>query len=501
MKQLVFIALFVSSIGFGQDTIIGLPSTNNASIDILQILPNYLPGEVEDLTLGVEFNRYSSFGLRDHSFLKPYISIAKPSTYSYKKIHLRALVDGNSFYSQASNSDGFGYRVGAGVHWNALWNQKLHVNIKAVQGIYGGDSSYRPKSYLQWKSGNTGWYTDIRSRVSYTPNQIFNFQVGVDHNFYGEGSRSLFLSDFGNPYPFGLIRARFWRAEYSILYQFLREGTQNNWKGKFASTHHISVNATNWLNIGIFETVVFNPKDTLLHRGFDVEYLNPIVFYRPQEYAIGSSDNVLLGIDLTARFRGYTLYTQFILDEFYLAEIRAHSQWWANKFGGQLGMKKTFRTQKGRLYVRTEFNFVRPYTYAHLNPQLNYGNQGLPLAHPYGANFAEILGEVNYHIKLWDFYGFVSYSLQGGDANGYNYGGDIYEPYVNRPYEYGHFIGQGNQQNSILVRASASRLFPKLMYSTVFAETNMRYNVQSNTVGTFILVGVRTKLWNDYRNY
>lgn len=503
MRIFIIIALLLSFVGHGQDTLPSLgmripelPAKQLVAVDF-QI------GQVDELNFATEVGKTNTFGLRDHSFLKPYVIMKKTTGSSFfNRQSLRPLLDGNAFLSTSNSQESsFGYRTGAGLRYDARWNDKWHVKLNAVQGVYAGDSLYRPKSYLNWRSGNTNLYTDIRSRVSFTPNAIFNFQAGVDHNFYGEGSRSLFLSDYGNPYPFGLIRTRFWRLEYSILYQFLREGGQQNWAGKFASSHHISMNATTWLNIGIFETVVFNPNDSLLHRGFDVEYLNPMVFYRPQEYSVGSSDNVLLGIDVTARVKQFTFYSQFILDEFYLAEIRAHSQWWANKFGGQIGAKGKFSTAQGLLYVRTEFNFARPYTYAHLNDKLNYGNQGLPLAHPYGANFAEILAEVNYVFQNWNFYGFLSYSLRGGDANGFNQGANIYEPYINRPYEYGHFIGQGQQSNSVLFRATVSRSLRKLFYSTAFAETNIRYNVQQNNVEALFVLGLRSNLWNDYRNY
>lgn len=442
--------------------------------------------------------------LRTHTFLKPRVTMLKETKTKNNYIQkVLPLMDVHTFTDDAKN---FGYRAGAGVSYNAFLNHRFQIKLNAVQGVYDGDSLYNPRSYLNWKEGSTKLYTDIRSRISYTPNHIFNFQAGVDHNFYGEGSRSLFLSDYGNPYPFGLIRARFWRAEYSILYQFMREGGQSIWKGKFASSHHISFNAAKWLNIGIFETVIFNPNDTLLHRGFDVEYLNPIVFYRPQEYSVGSSDNVLLGIDLTARIKKWTLYSQFILDEFYLAEIRARSQWWANKYGGQFGVKGTIPTSKGKLYMRSEFNFVRPYTYAHLNEYLNYGNQGLPLAHPYGANFAEMLLESMLFTNRWAFRSFLSYSLRGGGNDTYNFGGDIYRPYSNRPYEYGHFIGQGEQLNQWLLRFIAEYRLPKIgkMYlhnSAIFAECNLRYTVQERNTNLLVLVGLRRKLWNDYRNF
>lgn len=444
-------------------------------------------------------------GVTSHSSFKP-LTQTGYRTYqaiTSKQTNWRPLADFNGFGRGVSGNDfGFGYRSGAGVSWNGHFKDQWNFHLAGVGGIYDGDESYQPQSYFNWGDGATRLYGDVRSRISFSPNKIFNFQAGIDHNFIGEGSRSLFISDYGNPYPFGLVRANFWRVEYSVLYQFMREGTPGNYEGKFASSHHISFNAADWLNFGIFETVIFNPADTLLGRGFDVEYLNPIVFYRPQEYSVGSADNVLLGIDATGRYKNYTIYSQFVVDEFVVNEVlRERSQWWANKFGGQLGVKANYKVGKHHFFARTEINFVRPYTYAHLNDKLNHGNQGSALAHPYGANFTELLAEVRWAKHKWRGHFFVSYAQRGGDTDSFNYGADIYLPYVNRPYEYGHFLGQGDATNTWFFRWRIAYKLEKLYSASAFMEYNLRYTVQQQNIQNLVSVGIRTNLWNDYRNY
>ena len=502
MVRLLLTYLFftLTMLASGQDSIIPMDPRNDLVQHYYELSGK---GQIHYYNFDSDF-RMRSLGLKVHRSLKPLVQgdefRFQAEELNHSKIHV--LSDLNGFAGNANDENfGFGYRAGAGIHWSGHFNDKWNFHLAGVQGMYDGDSLYRPRAYFNWQEGNTQLYTDIRSRISFSPNQIFNFQAGIDHNFIGEGSRSLFLSDYGNPYPFGLIRTQFWRLEYAILYQFMREGSQGNWNNKFASSHHISFNPAKWLNIGVFETVIFNPNDTLLNRGFDVEYLNPMVFYRPQEYSLGSADNVLLGLDLTAQYKNFTFYGQFIIDEFFLAEIRERTGWWANKFGGQFGVKSVFDIGEHTLFVRSEMNFVRPYTYAHLNDKLNHGNQGRPLAHPYGANFAEILGEVRWAHKNWRGQFFMNYALRGGDTDGFNYGSDIFEPYINRPYERGHFIGQGNATNTWLFRWRMARKLPKLYHASVFAEYNLRYTVQSNATNHLISVGLRTNLWNDYRNY
>ena len=336
-------------------------------------------------------------------------------------------------------------------------------------------------------------------RVSYTPNHIFNFQVGVDRNFIGEGSRSLFLSDYGKPYPFAQIRARFWHIEYLVMYQFFKENYNQSWQAKYGAMHYLSWNVVKWLNVGIFETVVFQPKDTLLNRGYELEYLNPVIFYRPQEYAIGSSDNVLLGASISAKWKGHALYGQLILDEFLLSEIRAKSGWWANKYGAQLGVKGRFTLKKEKFFYRVEGNAVRPYTYAHLNPLQNYANAGYTLAHPYGGNFGEILGELKWQKNNWMVKTFISYGIQGFDKDGKSYGGDVYQPYTNRPDNYDHEIGQGQKNNFFRNQWIVSYL----LYGeyNIFAEMNLRYDSAFSRFSFLPMIGFRSNLWNDYRNY
>jgi hypothetical protein len=453
-------------------------------------------GEVGRLFEDMPSDSIGKATIKTHTSLKPMIRQSNPDGKTGSYIQVTGLGDLNYF-----QNDNLGFKTGLGLEVSGAIKDKLHFRLAGVEGVSQSGSFYTPRTYLNDSIGKMTLYSDLRGRVSYTPNHIFNFQAGLDHNFIGEGSRSLLLSDYGTPYPFGQIRMRFWRLEYSILYQFLREWDNNRWEGKFASSHHLSFNAAKWLNLGLFETVIFQPKDTLVNRGFDVEYLNPFVFYRPQEYSLGSSDNVLIGMELTAKWKNHMFYSQFILDEFFLAEIRARSGWWASKYGGQFGVKGRLSKGKNDFFYRLEYNFVRPYTYAHLSEELNYGNQGSSLAHPYGSNFMELLLEAKWQREKWFAKLFTNYFVRGADQDGFNYGSDPYLSYVNRPYEYGHYIGQGRQFNgtkSVLTVGYQILNHGKL---NAFIENHVNYTTLDNALRYTLVVGIRSLLWNDHRNY
>lgn len=398
--------------------------------------------------------------------------------------------------------NGLSYRAGGGLQLESRFKRPWYIRVNAVGGIGSRDTLFASRSWIVDRDtiGNYS-YLDLTGRIAYTPNKVFSFQAGLDHNFIGEGSRSLFMSDYGKPYPFAQLAARFWRVEYTTFYQFMHEGSFSDYTSKFGATHHISFNAAKWLNFGIFETVIFQPKDTALYRGFEVEYLNPVIFYRPQEYAVGSSDNVLLGVSMTVKHKAHTAYFQLIVDEFSLTEMRARSGWWANKFGGQAGVKGRFSTSGWKGFYRMEYNFVRPYTYAHLTSGQNYGNLGFSLAHPYGANMMELLGEVKLQKEKWLIKLFASYFLLGLDKDGYSYGADVYRPYTQRPFEYDHQIGQGQGNNGARIVASASYQFMKNGQTTVFTEQHLRYDSAFDRWTYLPVIGIRSAFRNDHRNY
>ena len=423
------------------------------------------------------------------------------SKHPNKIINLIPLVDLGVQYNTGLNR--LNHRNGMGFLLEARPIKKGYVRIGGLVNLSNTESLNPGNINLTDNSASQKLWIMPMTRLAYTPNEVFSFQAGYDRNFIGSGRRSLFLSDYGKPMPFGQIRAKFWHMEYSVNYQFLSENFNGQRQSKYVTNHHLSWNILPWLNLGVFEAVVFQPKDTLLNRGYDVEYLNPFVFYRPQEYSMGSSDNVIIGASLNVKIKNTTVYSQVVLDEFLLSEIRARSGWWANKFGAQFGVKGRI---SDKLYYRVEGNLVRPYTFSHLTPLQVYGHIGAALAHPYGSNFAEILTELNWSkninpkLKLRFF---ASFGVRGTDLDSLNYGSDIYESYINRPSDFGNYIGQGTKQRFFITNTRAS--YPLLNEGRIhaFAELQTQYITMDGfkKLSLLPMVGIRSYLWNDYRNY
>jgi hypothetical protein len=368
-------------------------------------------------------------------------------------------------------------------------------------------SPLQPKAYFSNSlSGNQSIYHDLRGRVAFTPNKVIQLQAGLDHIFIGEGDRSLFSGNQGIPAPFVQLKVHFWKLEYHLIQQIWREQkASGSLAPKGNATHYLSFKPTKNWSFGIFETVVYGMKDTLYNRGFEVEYLNPLLFFRPQEYGLGSSDNVLLGFQTSFQWKKNMLYGQFLLDEFLLAEIKAGNGWWANKFGVQLGYKGWTDRGASHLFYRTELNLLRPFTYSQVQSNIVYGNQGLPVAHPLGSNFIELYQEVAWQRNDWKATAFLQYYLKGNDSlpTGNSYGGNIYQPYNQRPGDYGFHTGSGVPYHVMQLGMQVSRTLIQRMQVDLFVEPRVLFTTIHGTTFTdfFGTVGVYMPLGSDRRNY
>jgi hypothetical protein len=273
---------------------------------------------------------------------------------------------------------------------------------------------------------------------------------------------------------------------------------------KYATFHYLGWNATKRLNIGLFESIVWQGSDSTRHRGYDVNYLNPVMFFRPTEYSLGSSDNAFLGFSFKLKIlKHQQLYGQLLLDEFVLKQVIADTGWWGNKQGFQFGFKSFDLFTIKRLNFQTEYNYVRPYTYAHGSVQQNYGHMNEPLAHPLGANFIESATFLNYRYKRLFVEAKFVYAFYGADSGSVDYGRNIFISYVNRPREYGNFTGQGFQTTLITTSLRAAYILDTRMNLKIelgLADRIVKTDFSSKQT-PYIFFGIRMDLSNLYNDY
>ena len=307
----------------------------------------------------------------------------------------------------------------------------------------------------------------VNGMLSYSPSSIFTVQVGRSKHQFGHGYRSLLLGDGAAAYPFLKLNTKVWHLNYVNLFSW-QQGVFDvlddaaGFEDKFTSTHILSWNITDRIDAQVFESIIWQGRDEFSNRGFDINYLNPVIFFRPVEFATGSSDNAILGFGTSYRVpSGYHMYSQVVIDEFLLARLREGNGWWANKFGSQIGVKSFDSFGVKDLFVQAEFNLTRPFTYSHGSPVQNYAHLNEPLAHPLGANFYEALLIASKPIGKIEWRNQLMYQQFGRDSDEGNLGGNIFRSYVNPENQFGNFIGQGQRFEEISNTLYGSYIFDR----------------------------------------
>ncbi|MBC5994686.1 hypothetical protein [Pontibacter cellulosilyticus] len=316
-----------------------------------------------------------------------------------------------------------------------------------------------------WKRFKENGYDFITARgyLNYALSKHVEIQLGHDQHFIGDGYRSLAYSDYAPPAFFLKLNTRVWRLHYMNLFQeliseFERGGGDKLLPKKYMALHRLGINITDNFNVGVFEQVVFAREKGK----FELQYLNPVIFYRAIEQALGSEDNAMLGADFRWNiYNRFQVYGQLQLDEFVLNEVKSGNGWWANKQAGQIGAKYIDAFGLSNLDLQGEVNLIRPYTYQHRSSVTNYQHYRQPLAHPMGANLAEFVGIVYYQpIPRLMLTGKAIATRFGQDIvtslDTLNYGSNVLLPYTTRVSDYGNEIGQGITTNQVHLDLTAT---------------------------------------------
>jgi hypothetical protein len=352
--------------------------------------------------------------------------------------------------------------------------------------------------YKNFKAQGGVDYFDNRASVSVNASKYIDIQFGYDKNFIGDGYRSLFLSDFAGNALFLKINTRIWKLNYENLFMELvpdyKRASDEVLPRKYFRMNSLSVNATHWLNIGLFDAVVFGRKDH-----FDFQYLNPVLFLRPAETDIGSGDNAVVGLNVKANVKKkIQVYSQLLFDEFVFHQLVKNEGYWANKFGYQLGIKYPDAFGIQNLNLQLESNRVRPFTYTHYDSVGNYTHYNQPFAHPLGANFQEYVGLLKYQpLKKLYLTAKAIYYYQGLDSAGLNFGSDIFLNYKTRSKDYGYFVGDGLKVKSMNVQLLASyEIKENFFIDAAFQHRTYKLATGFSSPATIVSLGFR---WNAVR--
>jgi len=145
---------------------------------------------------------------------------------------------------------------------------------------------------------------------------------------------------------------------------------------------------------------------------------------------------------------------------------------------------------------------VRPYTYTHGLVQQNYAHYGMPLAHPFGANFTEFLGFINYRRNKFQISWQGMHAVVGKDSlsTTSNIGQNIFTSYVTRNKEYGNYTTQGIKTTILQSNIKFTyyiipdlNLRIELGYMQRSEKNALKYQLQN----PFFYIGIKTSFWNS----
>jgi hypothetical protein len=305
--------------------------------------------------------------------------------------------------------------------------------------------------------------------------KYFEARFGKTRNHWGYGEGSLALSNFPTVYDQLQLRTTVWRFQYTNLFigraMPTRASASSFVPRLYGAMHHLEITLPGRVRLELYESVMFASSDSTGRRddGFEISYMNPVIFLRAADAERGSPDNVLLGTGLSwIPYPGIQIYTQFMIDELRFEEIG--NQWWGNKWGWLAGLYLV-DLPLPNLSARFEFARLRPYFYAHRTANTAYVHYRDLLGHPVGPNAIDWAFFLDYQPVERVRAAFnVAYTQRGRNPEGENVGGDPLLPTTTRASNRNVAILQGVRQTQWLVEGHVGfELLPELYAGAALA--------------------------------
>ena len=364
----------------------------------------------------------------------------------------------------------------------------------------------------------TSWdYGTAFGKISYTPikntkDYSLNIQGGSDKNFFGDGYRSLLLSDYSSPYPFLKITAVYKRWQYETMYTSFQNIFVNHvlpydsitgpYQKKTGTFHYLSYYAGNALDISLFEGTLWQVADSGGKR-FNPNAYNPVILCNTAENGFGGKNYTLLGLNLMYKaFNKLHFYGQFAADEISLKHI-SDLGYFHNRYGIQLGAEGFDMFGLHNLNLQAEYNQAQPYMYSADSPSQSYTHYNQPLADPLGANFREAIGILRYNFRRCFIKIQLNYAVYGSDTAKSDWGKNLFASDLHASQTGENKIGQGIRTTMRYADVCLSYLMnPKsnlnIFVGATYRDENNFYKAGSDK---FIYIGIRTSLLNEYFDF
>ncbi len=345
-------------------------------------------------------------------------------------------------------------------------------------------------------------YAFSTAYISITPSKSINFQFGHDKQFIGNGYRSVLLSDntFNQLFAKASIyfnnrkfRYSTWISQLQTLERIEVKSTPEAYfKPKAAAFNYLSYKPNNRLEIGLFESTIFNIyNDSLGTTPIHYSAYVPVIFGRTALNGLSGEQNAMLGLNFNYKLSNTSqLYGQLALDD-----IKNQKQ------AMQFGVKFFDMFKIDNLYAQFEYNKSNKNMYTASNPRQSYTHYAQELAHPFGAWFDEFLMIMYYEKQKFFAQGKIVSAFQKQVGNKF-YGANIFltddEKLLEIPEEVESKITTLNLQDVQI----GYKLNVKTNMQFLLGVTNRIYNpIDDFQFDTYIYIGFRTNLNNIYLDF
>ena len=227
--------------------------------------------------------------------------------------------------------------------------------------------------------------------ISFSPSNELNIQFGHGRHFFGNGYRSLLLSDYAPDYPYlsaqinfldGLIAYKSVSAwMHSLDRRPVTSSSEALFKQKGALFNMLSIQPNDKIEISFFEGSIHETyEDSLGSISPNFSRYTPI-FGVSSLMNTSRTTNIIYGINFSiSPIKLLNIYSQFMLNS-------------ESKSGMQFGVKVLPDFKKIYSYLLLEYNFTEAFAYSmdSINYLQTYSHNAHELAHPLGSGFNEFI--------------------------------------------------------------------------------------------------------------
>jgi hypothetical protein len=433
----------------------------------------------------------------DIAFLKHTITI-QPHKQNYKfTIDPILNVDiGNDYRNgkkRQTNTNGRGFiaagYIGEKVYFESLFSENQSFFPSYVDSFARASQVVPGQGRTKPFKGNGYDYAFSSGFVSLQPYKTLNIQVGHGKHKIGNGYRSLLLSDNAFNYPYIRVTQQLLkgRVQYTNIYAVLMNlepatkipvpNAERLFQKKAASFQYISANPFKFLNIGLFQGMIWQAGDSKNRQHLDINYFDPVIFVNTAKYGLNNPNNILIGGDVKIKITNkINVYGQ------YMADNLSSTLTIGNGWGWQAGVNFYDVFKIKNLFFQVEYNSVSEGSYispvtASTDQSWSHYNQSLAYTPGYGN---ELIVITNYKFRRL-FLDLKYYHIDVPSSKDYYYTRQMVNGRI------GFLINPSNNLTVHLGYVYRNQIFPNFK----------SYDNES----TYIYLGVRTNISNFYYDF